>query len=44
MQNIDQSSTILDRKDADILHSMVETLIWVSKGGRPGIDPVISFL
>ena len=44
MQNIDQSSTILDKKDADILHSIVAKLLWVSKRERPDIDPVISFL
>ena len=44
LKNIDDSSTILEKKDADILHSTVEKLLWVAKGGRPDIDPNILFL
>ena len=44
MQNIDESSTILEKKDADILHSVVAKLLWVAKGGRINIEPAISFL
>ena len=44
MQNVDESSTRLEKKDADIFHSMVAKLIWVAKRGRPDIDPAIFFL
>ena len=41
---MDESSTILEKKDAEIFHSIVTKLLWVAKGGRPDIDPVISLL
>ena len=44
MHNIDESPTRLENKDADILRSIVAKLLWVEKGGRPEIMPVVSFL
>ena len=44
LQNIEKSSTRLENKDADILHSMVEKLLWVAKWGTPKIEPKISLL
>ena len=44
MQNIGESSTRLEKKDADILHSIVAKIIWVEKSLRPDIEPYISFL
>ena len=41
MQNIYDSYTRLDKKDSDILHSIVEKLLWVSKMGRHDIEPAI---
>ena len=39
-----ESSTRLEKKYEDILHSIVAKLLWVAKRGRPDIDPTISFL
>ena len=44
LQNIDDSFTRLDNKDADILHSIVAKLLWVAKRGRINIYPAISLL
>ena len=44
LQNVDESSTILEKKYSDIFHSIVANLLWVAKRGRPDIEPVISFL
>ena len=44
MNNVDESSTRLEKKDSDIFYSMVEKLLWVSKRGRPDIETAISFL
>ena len=44
LQNVDESSTILEKKNSDIFHSMVAKLLWLAKGGRPDIDPDILFL
>ena len=41
MQNMDDSSTIIEKKDADILHSIVAKLLWVTKRVRPNIEPAI---
>ena len=41
MQNMDESSTIIEKKDADILHSIVAKLLWVTKRVRPNIEPAI---
>ena len=42
--NVDERSTRLKKKDADIFHSIVAKLLWVEKRGRPDIEPAISFL
>ena len=34
----------MEKKDADIFHSIVAKLLWVEKWGRPDIEPSISFL
>ena len=44
LQNVDESSTRLENKDADIFHSIVAILIWVEKRGSPDIETAISFL
>ena len=44
MQNIHESSTRLEKKDAKILHSIVVKLLWVAKIIRPEIEPAISLL
>ena len=44
LQNIDESSTRLEKKYTDILHSMVAKLLWVAKRVRPYIEPTILFL
>ena len=44
LHNIYNSSTRLENKDPDILHSIVAKLIWVSKRGRPNIETDLSFL
>ena len=44
LQNIDESYTRLEKKYADILHSIVAKLLWVAKRGRPDIQTAISFL
>ena len=44
LQNVDESSTILEKKYSDIFHSIVANLLWVAKRGRPDIDPVISLM
>ena len=44
LQNIDESYTRLEKKDADILHSIVSKIICVAKRGRSVIEPDISFL
>ena len=44
LKNIDESSTRLYKKYADILNSIVSKLLWVAKGGRPNIKSDISFL
>ena len=44
LQNIDESSTRLEKKNADIFHSIVERLLWVTKRGGPEIEPAIFFL
>ena len=43
-KNIHESSTRLENKDAEILNSIVAKLLWLPKGGRPKIDPVVSYL
>ena len=43
-QNIGDISTIMEQKDAEILHSVVAKLLWVSKGERPDIETYILFL
>ena len=44
LQNVDEGSTRLEKKDAEIFHSIFAKLLWVEKWGRPDIDPSISFL
>ena len=44
LQNINENSTRLETKDADILHYIYSKLLWVKKRGRHDIDPTISFL
>ena len=44
MQNVDESSKILYKKDADILHSIVEKILWVAKMVRPNIGPSVLVL
>ena len=44
LQNTNESYIRLENKYADILHSIVANILWLSKGGRPDIEPVISFL
>ena len=44
LKKIYESSTRLEKKDSDILHSIVEKLLWVAKRGRPDIDTAIYFL
>ena len=44
MQNIDESSKRLEKKDADIFNLIVAKLLWVKQRGRPDIEPIISFL
>ena len=44
LQNVDEGSTRLEKKDADIFHSIVAKQLWVGKWGRPNIEPSISFL
>ena len=44
MKNIDESSVRLEKKDAEIFHSIVAELIWAETMGRPAIDPTIQFL
>ena len=44
LQNMDENSKRLEKKDADILHYIVEKLLWVEKRGRSNIAPNISFL
>ena len=44
MQNIYDGSTILEKKYADILHSIVAKLLWVEKRGRSDIKTPILFL
>ena len=44
LHNIEESSTLLENKDADILHSIVAKLLLVEKIVRPHINPAISFL
>ena len=34
LQNVDESSTRLEKKDTDIFHSIVAKLLWVAKGGK----------
>ena len=43
-QNIGDISTIMEQKDAEILHYLVAKLLWVSKGERPDIETYILFL
>ena len=44
LQNRNESSPILDKKEEDTLHSKFSKLIWVVKNRRPVIEPEISFL
>ena len=44
LQNINEGSTRLEKKYADILHSIVEKILWVAKGVIPNIEPAILFL
>ena len=44
LQHIDESSTRIENKYTDIFHYIVAKLLWLEKGGRPDIDPTISFL
>ena len=44
LQNVDDSSKRLEKKYADIFHSMVTKLLWLVKRGKPDIEPAISFL
>ena len=44
LQEIHESSKRIEKKDVDILHSIVAKLIWVEKGGSPDIEPAIFFL
>ena len=43
MQNINESSPILDNQESYTLHSIVTKLLWVKKRGIPDIEPAISF-
>ena len=44
LQNLYESSTRLEKKVADIFHSIVAKWLWAAKRGRPDIDPAILFL
>ena len=44
LHNIYESSTRLEKKDADILHSIIEKILWTEKRVRPNIETAISFL
>ena len=44
LQNIDKSSTRIENNEADILHCIFANLLWLSKRGRPDVEPDISFL
>ena len=44
LQNVNENPPILNKQDSDILHSIVEKLLWVANKGRPDIDMEILFL
>ena len=44
LQNIYEISPIPERKNSDILHSIVAKLLWVAKVVIPNIEPDISLL
>ena len=44
LQNIYESSPIPEKKNADILHSIVAKILWVEKVVMPNIEPDISLL
>ena len=44
LNNTNEISTRLEKKDAEILHYIVPKLIWIAKGGRSKVELDILFL
>ena len=44
LQNIDENFTRLEKKDAEVLNSIVAKLLWLEKSVRTNIETSISFL